>query len=325
MYKKVYEKVKSFIKEFKVEFIILSIFCLINIIPLPVIIYGDGGIELVNKKLEITDKYESKGNIYTSYVSEYKPTVFSYIIGKIKKFDIEKKSNDLTYNQENDYSKVKFEEAINNSIYVGYKLAGKDIRITKHYLCVNYILPQAKTNLKINDRIIKVNNKTINSIDDLKNIKNLKENDKVNIEVINNNKTYTRYAYIINYENNLIFGFSYSDMYEYNYDNYKISNDGLGPSGGLMTSLYIYDSLTKYDLTKGRNIAGTGTIEIDGKVGAIGGIKWKVLGASKNNVDVFFSPKENYEEAIKTKKEYNLDINIIEVDNIEDAIDYLKK
>ncbi len=70
-----------------------------------------------------------------------------------------------------------------------------------------------------------------------------------------------------------------------------------GPSAGLMFSLGIYDLLTPGDLTGGKFIAGTGTITADGKVGAIGGIQQKMIGARKAGATVFLVPPGNCQEA----------------------------
>ena len=66
-----------------------------------------------------------------------------------------------------------------------------------------------------------------------------------------------------------------------------------GPSAGLMFALGIVDKLTPGSLTGGRFIAGTGTIEDDGTVGAIGGIAQKMIGAHESGATVFFSPAAN--------------------------------
>ena len=52
-----------------------------------------------------------------------------------------------------------------------------------------------------------------------------------------------------------------------------------GPSGGLMTTLSIYNALTKEDLTGGKRIVGTGTIDRDGNIGKIGGVNYKIASA----------------------------------------------
>lgn len=54
-----------------------------------------------------------------------------------------------------------------------------------------------------------------------------------------------------------------------------------------MTTLEIYNSLTDDDLTKGYKIVGTGTIDMEGNVGMIGGVKYKLKGAIKKKADIF--------------------------------------
>jgi PDZ domain-containing protein len=52
-----------------------------------------------------------------------------------------------------------------------------------------------------------------------------------------------------------------------------------GPSAGMMFSLGIYDTLTPGKLTGGVKFAGTGTLDSEGNVGPIGGIRQKLVGA----------------------------------------------
>ena len=92
-----------------------------------------------------------------------------------------------------------------------------------------------------------------------------------------------------------------------------------------MMALSIYGNLTNQDLTNGKTIVGTGTIDIDGNVGSIGGVKYKLIGAVKNKADIFIVPNgENYDEAIKIKKEKNYKIKIIGVSTLKEAINELK-
>ncbi|HEV2889027.1 MAG TPA: PDZ domain-containing protein [Frankiaceae bacterium] len=70
-----------------------------------------------------------------------------------------------------------------------------------------------------------------------------------------------------------------------------------GPSAGLMFALGIYDRLTPGDLTGGNVIAGTGTIDDDGNVGAIGGIQQKLVAARAYGARWFLTPAGNYDTA----------------------------
>ena len=71
-----------------------------------------------------------------------------------------------------------------------------------------------------------------------------------------------------------------------------------GPSAGSMFALGIIDALTPGDMTGGKDIAGTGTIEIDGQVGAIGGIRQKMAGARAAGSDYFLAPASNCSEVV---------------------------
>ncbi|RFT31770.1 Lon protease, partial [Gardnerella vaginalis] len=55
-----------------------------------------------------------------------------------------------------------------------------------------------------------------------------------------------------------------------------------GPSAGMMYALGILNKLTGVDLAGGKTIAGTGTIDNNGKVGAIGGIRLKMISAKRD-------------------------------------------
>ena len=91
-----------------------------------------------------------------------------------------------------------------------------------------------------------------------------------------------------------------------------------------MMALAIYNGLVKEDITKGDIIIGTGTIDKDGNVGEIDGVKYKLLGAEKKKAKVFLCPKDNYKEAMKIKKENNLKIKIKSVETLKEAIEYLE-
>ena len=103
----------------------------------------------------------------------------------------------------------------------------------------------------------------------------------------------------------------------------KTKDSEAGSSGGLMLSLEIYDKLTSKDLSHGKKVMGTGTIDEDGNVGAIGGVKYKMLGAQKDGADIFFVPKENYDEAKKVYKKNNLSFELVMVETFDEAINYL--
>ncbi len=94
-----------------------------------------------------------------------------------------------------------------------------------------------------------------------------------------------------------------------------------GPSAGLMFTLEIMNQLTEEDLTKGRSIAGTGTIDRQGVVGAIGGVKQKVFGAIDAGAEFVLVPASNYPDAVEAAGD---DITVVEIATIDDALNFLK-
>lgn len=66
-----------------------------------------------------------------------------------------------------------------------------------------------------------------------------------------------------------------------------------GPSAGLVFALAIYDKLTPGELFAGQHVAGTGTIDPTGTVGAIGGIQEKIAGAEQAGATTFLVPAPN--------------------------------
>lgn len=71
-----------------------------------------------------------------------------------------------------------------------------------------------------------------------------------------------------------------------------------GPSAGLMLTLGILDLVGDEDLTGGALVAGTGTIDVEGAVGPIGGIALKMVAARDLDADLFLVPAGNCEEAL---------------------------
>ncbi|MGW7077522.1 YlbL family protein [Streptomyces sp. NPDC054866] len=99
----------------------------------------------------------------------------------------------------------------------------------------------------------------------------------------------------------------------------KLADVG-GPSAGLMFALGIVDKLTPEDLTGGKFVAGTGTIDAKGKVGPIGGIGMKTVGARAKGAEYFLTPKDNCATAAKDVPD---GLTLVKVDTIDDAVDAL--
>jgi Lon-like protease len=102
----------------------------------------------------------------------------------------------------------------------------------------------------------------------------------------------------------------------------KIDLDEIGgPSAGLMFTLGIIDKLKPEDLTGGKIIAGTGTIDDEGEVGPIGGIPQKLVGAKQAGAQIFLVPKDNCAEALQNAV---AGLPMAEVATVDDALAALK-
>ncbi|MDR5698941.1 YlbL family protein [Agromyces aerolatus] len=86
--------------------------------------------------------------------------------------------------------------------------------------------------------------------------------------------------------------------YEFPIDVQIRIDDVGGPSAGMMFALGIIDVLTPQAMTGGEAIAGTGTIDSAGAVGAIGGIRQKMWGAERAGADWFLAPEANCGEVV---------------------------
>lgn len=275
--------------------------------------------------------YKSDGSINMTYVSLVKGTIPTYLLAKvIPTWDLVS-NDDITYDGDLDETikidKYYLEESISNAYMVAYNEAGVKYNIKNANNYITYIYEGAKTDLKLFDNIIKYDNiefttfKTMQEYITQKNV-----GDKVDFVVKRNGKKINCYAELISLDDTAKIGVSAAIVNEYDSDiNIEVKSKASesGSSGGFMTALAIYNVLVEKDITYGKKIAGTGTIDDAGNVGEIGGVKYKLAGAVKNNADLFLVPSDNYEEAFEYKKEHNFDIELVSISNFKEAIEFL--
>ena len=333
MFNKVYEKIKSFIKENYKELLIYILVFVILTYRLPFYIYIGGGTIDLKKRIDLEGN--ETGSYNMAYVKEMHATIPTYLLSLIiKSWDLENISEVKLNDQESQKDidkreKLYLEEANDHAIINAYKLAGKKIEIRQSNYKVIYKSPESDTDIEVGDTLISVNGIKIKNNSEYKEyLKSLNVGEKLTVKVERNFKEITCYAVLKEINNEKIIGLYLVNTYDYEVDpkiNLTFHWNESGPSGGLMLSLAIYDRLISEDLTKGRKIVGTGTIDQEGHVGEIGGVKYKLLGASHDKADIFFVPTKNYDEALKTKNDFNLKIDLVSVETLEDAINYLKK
>ena len=322
------DKVKQFLKENLKSIIFMVIFIFVVNYELPYYIEAPGGT--INLTERIDKDYNKKdGSLNMLYVTQYRGNVVTVLLGKLfKSWDIYEISNQQISNETASEiytrNRVMLDNSIQNATFVAHRHAGIeiDIKDTQHI-----VLATLKDNgIEIGDIIRKVDNKEFENVEELKQIiatKNVGDTIELLVERNKKEKKIT-----IPVEEDKIVGVSVITNYEYelpNELNINFKNGEGGSSGGLILTLGIYSEITGIDLLKGRNIAGTGTIDISGNVGEIDGIKYKIAGAVKDKMDIVLVSPYNYEEAKKVVEENKYDIELVKVSTFEEAINYLTK
>ena len=333
MRKNLLHKIKTFwVENYKFLLVIVLIFALF-MIELPYKIYAPGGMVDLSERVSVEEGQEYDGTLGMAYVSMVKGSIpyllLSYVIPD---WDIvlesELKYDNETMEEKIEADKISTEQSIDSAIIAAYRLAGKEIEIESENVHITYIDEQANTDLEILDVVKSVNGVEVKSTEELKSlIQNYEAGEEVKFLVERNGEEKECHATLYDTDDGVKVGVALTVTYNYQEEpeaSITMKQSESGPSGGLMMSLAIYNSLVDEDITKGKTVVGTGTIDIDGNVGAIGGVKYKLIGAVKNKADVFLVPKDNYEEAIEVKNEKGYDITILSVDTLSDAIESLE-
>ena len=332
---KIYEKINKFIKEYYKIIILYTFIFLLLTIKLPYYIETPGGLIDTKEKVQTNEEFKLSGSLNMAYVSEIHATIPTYIYSKINKdWNAEKeekitagneKMEDLEYR-----NKMLLKESYNTAKLVAYNHSNTNYKITNNKIYVTYIDDKANTNLKIKDQILKVDEKKVidkNYLQTYIASKNI--NDEITFTVKRKNKILKRKAVLIDVNNSPKVGLLIAEDFKIKSNKkikFKFKDSESGPSGGLMLTLTIYSYINKIDLTKEQIVAGTGTINPDGTVGEISGVKYKLIGAVNKKAKIFIVPKgKNYEEAKKVKKEKNYNIELIPVESFEETLKYLKQ
>lgn len=94
----------------------------------------------------------------------------------------------------------------------------------------------------------------------------------------------------------------------------ELGNVG-GPSAGLAFALDLHEELGR-NIDRGRRVAATGEITLDGRIRAVGGVKQKTIGARRSGMDLFLVPGENAAEA----RRYAEGLQVVPVESFQQAL-----
>ena len=329
--------IKNFFREnYKIIIFFIIIFTIINF-KVPYYIFTSGGITDLSNRFELSEDYDQEGSYNLSYVNQIDGNVLTYLLSYImpdwEKIEVEKYqlNENETMNELMIRDKLSLTHANQTAVITAYSNAEKkiDYKDFKYYVYATYEFLESDKHIMIGDTLVSVDGNIINDTDEITNYIQEKEiNDYIELTLNRNGETYTTKVKVKEQNGRKMIGILFFKIYDMETEpkiTFKFKDSESGSSAGLMTTLAIYDALIPEDLTHGLKIAGTGTIEANEKIGEIGGIKYKLAGAVKDGADIFFAPSgENYEEAIKLKKDKGYKIDVVEVKTLKDAINYLK-
>lgn len=324
-------KIKRFIKE-NYRFLLLMILIVLFFnIRLPYYIMAPGGTINITDRVVMEDyKKDNNGSINMLYVSEYEGTPASILMAKLRNYDIESNKERQISNESvkeiNRRNTIMRDNSLDIATMVAYRESGKEITIKEKK---NIVIARTLDNgLEVGDIILSVDGMSCDDVSEIKKVINRKEEGEyVTFKILRNNKEKEIKSKIVLSENTKVVGVVIITEYDYDISpkiDIKFKNSESGSSGGLMLTLTIYNAINDEDIIKNRKIAGTGTISSDGTVGEIDGVKYKIMGAAREKVDVVFVPTANYEEAVMVNNKYKYNLNIIRVDSFKETIEYLK-
>jgi PDZ domain-containing protein len=144
MFNKIYSKIKEFIKENLVFFILPIIVFVVLSIPLPYYVEAPGGIISLNNKVNVVGGNNINGNINITYVSVYDGNVGTYFLSKFnKEWDLVP-STDVEVGTENRSdvkvrNKLLLDNSLSNAYYAVYNYLGKDLNLLSSNIHVLYI------------------------------------------------------------------------------------------------------------------------------------------------------------------------------------------
>ncbi len=294
--------------------------------------------------ISVENGYKDEGNFMLTTVRMGRANIYSYLEAKIRKYEeiypvdliLNKKETEDEYNARQLHlmagSKL-------NAIEVAYRKAKLPVHYKFKGIYVMQVLPgmPAEGKLQAGDRIFKVDGHEFSSSEKfIDYVGKKKAGEEITVTFLRNKEAKTAKVDLQPFKEDpkkIGIGISLVDDKEIKVNpNVKVRTDEIGgPSAGLMFSLEIYNQLTKEDLTKGYQIAGTGTIDVDGTVGPIGGIEQKIVAADKAGAEIFLAPNEkgakdsNYKAAVKTARDIHTKMKIIPIDSFDQAVDYLEK
>ena len=281
------------------------------------------------------DNYTFEGNLFQLTVRRDEANVFVYLWSLINEsYDLYPREvilpDGVTPEELSEISIQNMRTSENVAIAVALKNIGYEIESKGDGVAVVGLLDDSpvKDKLKKGDLINSINNTDIYSATEfIATLRTYLVGETVSIGLLREIDGIKEQIYIkttlvehVEYEGEPMVGFlatTVNERFDFPFEiDIKTGNVG-GPSAGLMMALNVYNNLIPEDITNSKIIAGTGTIEIDGSVGPVGGIKQKIIAAKRAGAELILVPVSNFEEAQPFETDKTA---IVAVDSFDEAL-----
>jgi len=281
------------------------------------------------------DNYTFEGNLFQLTVRRDEANVFVYLWSLINEsYDLYPREvilpDGVTPEELSEISIQNMRTSENVAIAVALKNIGYEIESKGDGVAVVGLLDDSpvKDKLKKGDLINSINNTDIYSATEfISTLRTYSIGETVSIGLLREIEGIKEQIYIkttliehVEYEGEPMVGFlatTVNERFDFPFEiDIKTGNVG-GPSAGLMMALNVYNNLIPEDITNSKIIAGTGTIEIDGSVGPVGGIKQKIIAAKRAGAELILVPVSNFEEAQPFETDKTA---IVAVDSFDEAL-----
>ena len=281
------------------------------------------------------ENYAFEGNLFQLTVRRDEANVFVYLWSLINdSYDLYPREvilpDGVTPQELSEISIQNMRTSENVAIAVALKNVGYEIESKGDGVAVVGLLEDSpvKDKLKKGDLINSINNTDIYSATEfISTLRTYSIGETVSIGLLREIDGIKEQIYIkttliehVEYEGEPMVGFlatTVNERFDFPFEiDIKTGNVG-GPSAGLMMALNVYNNLIPEDITNSKIIAGTGTIEIDGSVGPVGGVKQKIIAAKRAGAELILVPVANFEEAQPFETDKTA---IIAVDSFDEAL-----
>lgn len=316
----------------------------LNFVRLPVVTLLPGPVEDVLPHVRVGDRtptYESKGRLFLTTVGVDSDVTFYEALLQLADGEVEVVPRTQIYPEDRSEQEVNLENAAEMddsklaATIVGLREAGYEVDTDPDGVRVAGVLDggAASGKLRTDDRILEVGGKPVRSGDQVRDAIaaagvgqrlafKVQRGRSTVTETVTTRRSPPRAQPSPSGQARPYVGVSLANVYDFPVKiQIETSNIG-GPSAGLMFALSIVEKLGKKDLIGDRLIAGTGIVDLNGNVGAIGGIRQKMIAARRRGATVFLTPRGNYDEARQVKPD---GLQIVPVGTVREALDYLRR